>query len=50
MPSITGISHIDLSVTDLEASTAWYTDLLGCISLFGGRSDVNRLDAGDLDL
>ncbi len=45
MPSITGISHVDLSVTDLEASEAWYIDLLDCIPLFGGRSDANKLDA-----
>ena len=30
-PAITGISHVDLSVTDLEASTRWYTDLLGMV-------------------
>ena len=45
MPSITGISHVDLSVTDLEASDAWYRELLGAVPLFGGRSDTNRLDA-----
>jgi glyoxylase I family protein len=41
-PAITGISHVDLSVTDLEASVAWYTELLGLVPLFGGRND----DAG----
>ncbi len=45
MPSITGISHVDLSVTDLEASDAWYRELLGAVPLFGGRSDDNALDA-----
>jgi catechol-2,3-dioxygenase len=45
MPSITGISHVDLSVTDLEASDTWYRELLGAIPLFGGRSDTNQLDA-----
>ena len=34
-PSITGISHVDLSVTDLEASVKWYTDLLAMVPLFG---------------
>ncbi|MDH3755011.1 MAG: VOC family protein [Acidimicrobiia bacterium] len=43
-PSITGISHVDLSVTDLEASDAWYRELLGAIPLFGGRSDDHDLD------
>lgn len=45
MPSITGISHVDLSVTDLDASDAWYRELLGAVPLFGGRSDDNGLDA-----
>ena len=45
MPSITGISHVDLSVSDLEASDAWYRELFGAVPLFGGRSDSNRLDA-----
>lgn len=44
MPTITGISHIDLSVTDLEASVAWYTELLGLTPLFGGRNDAHGLD------
>jgi catechol-2,3-dioxygenase len=39
MPSITGISHVDLSVTDLDASDAWYRELLGAVPLFGGRND-----------
>jgi glyoxylase I family protein len=41
-PSITGISHVDLSVTDLKASVKWYTELLAMVPLFGGRSE----DAG----
>ena len=39
MPSITGISHVDLSVTDLDKSEAWYRELLGAVPLFGGRND-----------
>ena len=38
-PAITGISHVDLSVTNLEASTRWYTELLGVVPLFGGRNE-----------
>ena len=38
-PSISGFSHVDLSVTDLEASKAWYQELLGMVHLFGGRND-----------
>jgi catechol 2,3-dioxygenase-like lactoylglutathione lyase family enzyme len=29
MPDFTGVSHVSLSVTDVERSTAWYTDVLG---------------------
>lgn len=38
-PRIAGISHVDLSVTDLARSTAWYRELLGMVDLFGGRND-----------
>ena len=44
MPSITGISHVDLSVTDLERSDAWYRELFGAVPLFGGRNDDHGLD------
>jgi catechol 2,3-dioxygenase-like lactoylglutathione lyase family enzyme len=44
MPSITGISHVDLSVTDIEASHAWYRELFGAVPLFGGRNDAHSLD------
>jgi catechol 2,3-dioxygenase-like lactoylglutathione lyase family enzyme len=29
MPEFAGVSHVGLSVTDIERSTAWYTDVLG---------------------
>ena len=38
-PRITGVSHVDLSVTDLATSTAWYQELLGMVELFGHRND-----------
>lgn len=38
-PKINGVSHVDLSVTDLDASVAWYQELLGMTRLFGGRND-----------
>jgi catechol-2,3-dioxygenase len=44
MPAITGISHVDLSVTDIEASEAWYRELFGAVPLFGGRSDTHDLE------
>ena len=43
-PRITGISHVDLSVTDLESSVAWYSGLLGMVHLFGGRNDERGYD------
>lgn len=43
-PRITGISHVDLSVTDLEASLAWYQQLFGMTQLFGGRNDERGYD------
>lgn len=39
MPTITGISHIDLSVTDLDRSEAFYTQLLDGTRLLAGESD-----------
>jgi glyoxylase I family protein len=46
MPSakINGISHVDLSVTDLESSLAWYQELFGMTQLFGGRNDEYGYD------
>jgi catechol 2,3-dioxygenase-like lactoylglutathione lyase family enzyme len=38
-PSISGVSHVDISVTDLDASTTWYSELLGMVQLFEGRND-----------
>ena len=38
-PQISGISHVDLSVTDLDASTSWYRDLLDMVDLFGHRNE-----------
>lgn len=45
MPAITGVSHVDLSVTDIEASEAWYKRLLDAVPLFGGRNDAHGLEA-----
>ena len=43
MPDITGAHHAALTVTDLDRSLAWYTDLLGLVELFGDDSDEGRL-------
>ena len=39
MPSFTGISHIDLSVSNVEKSAAWYAETLG----------LRRVRRADLD-
>lgn len=39
MPTLTGISHIDLTVTDLDRSEAWYTELFGLTRVLEGRND-----------
>ncbi|MEO7586604.1 MAG: VOC family protein [Arachnia sp.] len=42
MPTFTTLSHLDLSVSDVEASTLWYVETLGLQRL--GRSDLeNRI-------
>lgn len=38
-PTITGISHIDLTVTDLDQSERFYADLLGATRVLDGRND-----------
>lgn len=39
MPTITGVSHIDLTVSDLDRSEAFYTDLFGLTRILDGRND-----------
>ena len=38
-PKITGIAHVELSVTDADASTAWYCRVLGAKEVWRGRND-----------
>ena len=44
-PTITGISHIDLSVTDLERSEHFYRELLGMNRVLDGRNDDQHLSS-----
>ncbi len=39
MPKIDGVHHLALSVTDLDRSIAWYTDLLDLVELIRQRAD-----------
>jgi len=45
VPTIQGISHIDLTVSDLDASEAWYTELLGLTRVLDGRNDDHRFSS-----
>ena len=45
MATITGISHIDLTVTDLDRSEGWYAELLGMKRVLDGRNDAQHFDA-----
>ncbi|MFT3852952.1 MAG: VOC family protein [Ilumatobacteraceae bacterium] len=40
MPTITGAHHLALTVTDADASAAWYSDLLGMVQVLGGDDDA----------
>jgi catechol 2,3-dioxygenase-like lactoylglutathione lyase family enzyme len=44
MASITGISHIDLTVSDLDRSEAWYAELLGMKRVLEGHNDEQHFD------
>jgi len=44
-PKITGIAHVELSVSDLDASVAWYCRLLGARDVFRARSDARGFRA-----
>jgi glyoxylase I family protein len=38
MPQIVGIAHVELSVSDLDRSVAWYCRLLGARDVFRNRN------------
>ena len=39
MPELAGLSHLTLTVSDVPASTQWWTDLVGLQKLFEGVED-----------
>lgn len=39
MPEIAGLSHLTLTVSDVQASTKWWSDLIGTQKLFEGVED-----------
>jgi catechol 2,3-dioxygenase-like lactoylglutathione lyase family enzyme len=45
MPAITGVAHAELSVRDLDASSAWYFRLLGAREVFRERNEAEDLVA-----
>jgi catechol 2,3-dioxygenase-like lactoylglutathione lyase family enzyme len=45
MATITGISHIDLTVTDLDRSEEWYSELLGMKRVLDGRNDAQHFES-----
>ena len=44
MTTITGVSHVSLTVSDLARSKAWYEKLLGWPTLLEARSDQDGFD------
>jgi glyoxylase I family protein len=42
MAEISGLSHLTLTVSDVEKSTQWWTELLGLQMLFEGEEDGIR--------
>jgi len=44
-PPITGIAHVELSVSDLDASVAWYCRLLGARDVFRNRNGEHGFSA-----
>jgi glyoxylase I family protein len=39
MPKINGLSHIDLSVSDIDAAERWYIDLTDATRVLDGRNE-----------
>ncbi len=45
VPAITGIAHIEFSVSHLDSSVEWYSRLLGAREVFRETNDKNDLSA-----
>jgi catechol-2,3-dioxygenase len=48
MPQITGIAHVELSVSDLDASVGWYSRLLGAREVFRAADEHEGIVAAAL--
>lgn len=44
-PTVTGIAHVELSVSDLDASSRWYCELLGARETFRAADELEDLEA-----
>ena len=42
MPDIVGFAHLSLTVSDVEESTRWWSEVLGVQTLFGGEENGIR--------
>jgi len=45
LPPISGIAHVELSVSDLDATVDWYCRLLGARDVFRNRNDERGFSA-----
>lgn len=48
MPTVTGTSHVVLTVTDLDRSAAFYADALSATQIFRGRDEARGFEVAYL--
>ena len=46
MPDVTGFAHVALTVTDLDRSKSWYSEILDWQTLFDGEEEGTRFSVG----